>query len=169
MNRSQASLVFLVLICPLAQMEGQNPAFPHTASAPASGSSIAVLSFNAAVLGTTEAKKRLGALEQKYSPKQKELQRLSDEVEALRKTVNENSAALAQANRSQKLEELGIKEKRLQREAEDFRSDSQAESQQVFQQIAEKLFSFLQDYSQRHTYTLVLDRGYRDSPSRVVG
>ena len=159
MNRSQAGLVCLIFICSLAQLEGQNAALPQTAFAPASGSSIAVLSFNAAVLGTTEAKKQLGALEQKYSPRQKELQRLNDEIETLRRTVNEKNAGLAQADWSQKLEELSTKEKRLQREAEDFKNDSQVESQQVFQQIAQKLFSFLQDYSQRHGYKLVLDRG----------
>ena len=164
-NRLQASLVFAIVLCSLGQLKGQTTALPPAALAPAAGSFIAVVSFNAAVLSTTEAKQRLGALEQKYSPRQKELQRLNDEVEALRKTVKTNGDGLAQADRNQKLEELAKKEKRLQRESEDLKSDSQVEAQQVFQQLAEKLFPFLQRYSQRHGYTLVLDRGADTAPA----
>ena len=55
-------------------------------------------------------------------------------------------------------------EKQLQREAEDFKNDSQAESQQAFQQVAQKVFSLLQDFSQQHGYAAVLERGTETAP-----
>jgi outer membrane protein len=57
------------------------------------------------------------------------------------------------------VQELGSKEKQLQREAEDFKNDSQTESKHVFQQIAQKVFSFLQVFSQQHGYDAVLEQG----------
>ena len=62
------------------------------------------------------------------------------------------------------MQELGTKEERLQREAEDFKNDSQTESQQVFQQVAQKVFSFLQGLSQQHGYAAVLERGTEAAP-----
>jgi Skp family chaperone for outer membrane proteins len=45
---------------------------------------IAVISFSAAVLGTAEAQHDLDALRNKYAPRQQQLQKLNDSVEALR-------------------------------------------------------------------------------------
>jgi hypothetical protein len=57
---------------------------------------------------------------------------LNDDIEALKKTLNDNGAKLTGAEKNQRLQELGAKEKQLQREAEDFKNDSQSESQQAF-------------------------------------
>ena len=71
---------------------------------------------------------------------------------------------VTEAEKNQRLQELGTKEKQLQREAEDFKNDSQTESQQMFQQVAQKVFSFLQEFSQQHGYAAVLERGTDTAP-----
>jgi len=135
-----------------------------TAPVPSSAPRIATLNFNAAVLGTAEAQKSLGALQKKYSPREQQLQKLNDDIEGLKKTLNDSGTKLTEAEKSQRLQELSSKEKQLQRESEDFKNDSQAESEQVFQQIAQKVFSFLQEFSQQHGYAVVLERGSDAAP-----
>jgi outer membrane protein len=54
---------------------------------------------------------------------------------------------------------LESKEKELQREAEDFKSDSQSESEQIYQRVAQKVYAFLQIFSQQHGYSAVIERG----------
>jgi outer membrane protein len=120
---------------------------------------IVTVSFNAAVLQTDEAKKSVSALEAQYAPKQKQLQALNDEVESLRKQLADTRNNLSDAERATRARLLESKEKELQRQAEDFKSDSQSESEQVFQRVAAKVYAFLQTFSQQHGYSAVIERG----------
>jgi outer membrane protein len=122
------------------------------------------VNFNAAVLGTAEAQRSMGALQKKYTPREQELQKLDDDIEATKKSLNDAAAKQTDADRNQKLQDLETKEKQLQREAEDFKNDSQSESQQVFQQVAQKLFALLQEFSQQHGYLAVIERGTDTAP-----
>jgi outer membrane protein len=153
--------IFLVLLCV--------PGVTNAAEAQASASqakpqSIVTVSFNAAVLQTAEAQKSLSALQARYAPKQKQLQALNDEVESLRKQIADNSSHLSDSERATRAQSLESKEKQLQREAEDFKSDSQSESEQVFQRVATKLYAFLQTFSQQHGYSAVIERGSDAQP-----
>jgi outer membrane protein len=152
---------FVLIISPL---RAQNTSSVPAPSSPASAPRIVTLNFNAAVLGTAEAQKSLGALEKKYAPREQQLQKLNDAVEALKKNLDANGSTLTEAQKNQRLQELAAREKQLQREAEDFKNDSQAESQQLFQQIAQKVFAFLQQFSQQHGYDAVLERGTETAP-----
>jgi outer membrane protein len=125
---------------------------------------IVTVSFNAAVLQTAEAQKGLSALQARFAPKQKQLQALNDEVEGLRKQIADTSSNLSDAERANRGRSLESKEKELQREAEDFKSDSQSESEQVFQRVAQKVYAFLQTFSQQHGYTAVIERGSDANP-----
>jgi outer membrane protein len=120
---------------------------------------IVTVSFNAAVLQTAEAQKSLKALEARYSPKQKQLQALNDEVESLRKQLADTSSNLSDVERAARARTLESKEKQLQREAEDIKNDSQSESEQIFQRVATKVYAFLQTFSQQHGYRAVIERG----------
>jgi outer membrane protein len=125
---------------------------------------IVTVSFNAAVLQTAEAQKSLSALQARFAPKQKQLQALNDEVEGLRKQLADTSSNLSDAERATRARSLESKEKELQREAEDFKSDSQSESEQVFQRVAQKVYAFLQTFSQQHGYSAVIERGSDANP-----
>ncbi len=125
---------------------------------------IVTVSFNAAVLQTAEAQKSLSALQTRFAPKQKQLQALNDEVESLRKQLADTSGNLSDAERTTRARSLESKEKELQREAEDFKSDSQSESEQVFQRVAQKVYAFLQTFSQQHGYSAVIERGSDANP-----
>ena len=148
--------ISLVLLCvPGVTSMAQVQASPTQAKT----QNIVTVSFNAAVLQTAEAQKSLRALEARYAPKQKQLQALNDEVESLRKQLADTSSNLSDAERATRARSLESKEKELQRQAEDFKSDSQSESEQVFQRVAAKVYAFLQTFSQQHGYSAVIERG----------
>jgi outer membrane protein len=123
----------------------------------AQGQKIVTLSFNVAVLQTAEAQKEMGALKAKFAPRQAQLQTLNDEVEGLRKQLSDTETTARQRS-------LESKEKQLQRQAEDFKNDSESESQQVFQRVAQKAYAFLQTYAQQHGYSAVIERGSDAAP-----
>jgi outer membrane protein len=146
----------LALLCVLAVISAAHAQAPPTQAKP---QSIVTVSFNTAVLQTAEAQKSLSALQARFAPKQKQLQALNDEVESLRKQLADPSANLSEGERAAHAQSLESKEKQLQREAEDFKSDSQSESEQVFQRVAQKVYAFLQTFSQEHGYSAVIERG----------
>ena len=150
------ALVIPILIAPLlAQAPGAgNP----------TASSIVTLSFNNAVFGTAEAQRDLGALQKKYLPREQQLQKLSDDIEASKRLLGDSSTKLSESERNQRVQDLNVKDKQLQREAEDFKNDSQSESQQAFERVAQKMYAFLQEYSQQHGYSAVIERGTDAAP-----
>jgi outer membrane protein len=131
---------------------------------PAKPQNIVTLSFNAAVLQTSEAQKSLSNLQTRFAPRQQQLKALNDDVESLRKQLANTSSNLSDSERVTRAQSLETKEKQLQRAAEDFKSDSQSESEQVFQRVAQKVYAFLQTFSQQHGYSAVIERGSDANP-----
>ena len=137
------------------------------AQAPAAGpasQNIVTVSFNDVVLHTAEAQKALSALQTQFAPRQAQIQTLNDEVEALRNKIESANANISAADKTTNAETLESKEKKLERQADEFRQDSQSESQQIFQRVAQKVFAFLQTYAQQHGYSAVIERGTDASP-----
>jgi outer membrane protein len=142
-------------------------AYPCHAQAPAGNAAaqdIVMVSFNDVVLHTAEAQKALSALQKRFAPRQAQFQALNDEVEALRTKIEGTNEKASEAEKMTSAETLERKEKQLQRQGDDFRQDSQTESQQVFQGVAQKVFAFLQTYAQQHGYSAVIERGTNASP-----
>ena len=157
---NQLSKVAFVLWCASLACASHSQA---PAAKPAA-QNIVTVSFNYVVLHTAEAQKALSALQAQFAPRQAQLQELNDEVEALRKKIEGANEKASDTEKATSAETLDRKEKQLQRQADDFRQDSQTESQQVFQRVAQKVFAFLQTYAQQHGYSAVIERGTNASP-----
>jgi outer membrane protein len=132
-------------------------------AAPAAGG-IVTLSFNAAVLQTAEAQKELAALQTKYGPRQTQLKALSDQVADLQKQLQTTGDKLSDSERASREQTLSAREKQLQRDSEDFKTDSQSDSQQVMQSVAQKVYAFLQTYAKQRGYSMIVERGTDQSP-----
>jgi outer membrane protein len=122
------------------------------------------VAFNSAVLQTAEAQHIFSDLQAKFASRQTHLQQLNAQVEALKKQINDNAASLSDTEKSAKMHTLDTEERQLQREADDFKADTDSASQQAFQSIAQKLYAFLQNYAKQRAYTLVIDRGSEAAP-----
>jgi outer membrane protein len=125
---------------------------------------IVTVSFNTAVIQTAEAQKQLGALQAKFAPRQAQLKALNDEVENLRKEISGSNVKLNDGERATREQMLETKEKQLQRQAEDFKADSENESQDLLQAVSQRVYAFLQKYAQQHGYSVVIERGSETAP-----
>ncbi len=156
MQRSRPLASLCVLLVPAISL--------CQAPAPSSAPVYVTVAFNAAVLQTAEAQHSFGDLQTKFAPRQTHLQQLDAQVESLKKQINDSAASQSDADKSAKLHTLDTEERQLQREADDFKADTESASQQAFQAVAQKLYAFLQDYAKQHAYTLVIDRGSDAAP-----
>jgi outer membrane protein len=161
MRRSGPATLILGMLCTVTVSLAQAPA---TASSGQPLSSIVTVSFNSAVLGTAEAQRDLSTLQKKLAPREQQLQKLNDDIEASKKLLSDAASKLTESEKNQRIQDLNTKDEQLQREAEDFKNDSQSESQQIFQRVAQKVYALLQEYSQQHAYSAVLERGSDTSP-----
>lgn len=126
---------------------------------------IAVVAFNAAVLQTSEAQHELAAMQTKFGPRQAHLESLNTQISSLKKELSDDTKTLSEPEKTAKIKSLDAQERQLQREVEDFKNDTDTASQQMFQNVAQKLFSFLNQYAEQHGYTIILDRGPNEAPA----
>jgi len=163
MKRSRITTPKVVMIMSVTLVStGFVSAQTHTSAPPTPN--VVTLAFNAAILQTKEAQRDLGALQIKFAPRQTQLQKLNNEIEELRRQVNNTSAPLNDAERNSKEQAINSKVRLLEREAEDFKSESETASQQAFQRVAQKMYTFVQRYAQQHAYSLILERGSNATP-----
>lgn len=155
---SASMILVLSWVLSLAVVPDANGEGPQAATG-----NVVTLSFTAAVLQTAEAQKQLAALQSKFASREAHLKTLNGEVEELRKGLQAGDK-LSDAERAKREQALNNKAKQLQRDEEDFRNDSQSESQQIFQAVAQKVYTFLQAYAQQHGYAMVVERGSDASP-----
>src|SRR5271154_5350599 len=174
MNRS---LTFVCILASgfgataLAQASSAAPATPMpsapvpAASAAAAGpAKVAIIQFQQAVGATNEGQRDFAELRKKFEPKQTQLKTQSDEIDALKKQLQTQSATMSDTARADLTRQIDEKTKALQRAAEDAQNDFQTEMGETYQKLAEKVFQVVQTYATQAGYTLVLDASAQQSP-----
>lgn len=137
---------------------------PRASLAQGTTRDVVIISFTDAVMQTNEAKSDLASLQAKFAPRQAQVEKLNDDVESLRKQLSNAGEKLSEFEQNSRTQALAAKEKQLQRAEEDLRNDSQSEGQEAFQRVAQKLYTFLQDYAKQQGYAAVIDRGTDAAP-----
>ncbi|HEY1904046.1 MAG TPA: OmpH family outer membrane protein [Terracidiphilus sp.] len=130
---------------------------PAAAAAPAAPTKIAVIAFQAAVAQTNEGQRNFADLQKKYLPQENKLKAQSDEIDTLTKQLQTQGASLSDAARASQAQTIDEKKKKLDRDAEDLRSEGGQEAQDMYSTLASKVYDVLSTYAEQHGYTLVLD------------
>lgn len=166
----------LVPVVAFAQTAPAAPAAPPSAPAPASApaapapvapqafpAKIALIAFQQAVIATNEGQRALDEVKKKYQPKQAQLESLNTEIDTLKKQLQAAPASLSDAERSARMKTLDTKQKQLDRDTEDARNAYQADLQEAYSKVAQKVNQVLLTYVQSNGYTLLLDVGSEQS------
>ena len=118
---------------------------------------IALVAFEQAVFGTNEGQRTVQEVQKKYEPKKAQIDTLSQEVDSLKKQLQSAPATLSDAERATRLKNIDTKEKQLNREAEDAQTAYQADLQEAYAKVAQKVSVTLKQYVADNGYTLLLD------------
>jgi outer membrane protein len=148
----------------LAAAHAQTPA-----PAPAPGNvKIAIIAFEAAVELTNEGQRDFADLNKKYEPKRAKLKATNDAIEADQKQYQAQADKLSQQEAASRMKSIEQKQKDLQRDAEDLRSESAADADQVFGELRKKVGEVLVSYAQQNNYTVVLNYDQEQTPPVVL-
>jgi outer membrane protein len=134
------------------------------AAATAGPVKIAVIAFQAAVAQTNEGQRNFADLQKKYQPKESQLKAQNDEIESLTKQLQAQGATLSDAAKASQARTIDEKKKKLDRDAEDLRNEGGQEAQEMYSQLASKVYDVLASLAQQQGYTLVLDVSQQQNP-----
>jgi outer membrane protein len=164
----------LSLVCVLASGMGvaavaqaAAPAKPDPApSAPVTitgATKIAIIQFQGAVAQTNEFQRDIADLRKKYEPQEAKLTTQNQEIEALKKQLQDGGATISDVDRQTKMRIIDDKTKSLQRAAQDLQSSEQTDGQETFQQVANKVGELMITFAQGQGFNLVLDSSQQSS------
>jgi outer membrane protein len=174
----------LTLVCLLASAAGvgsvasSSIAFAQTPSAPAPAAQspvaapaevpgnpkIAIIAFQQAVAATNEGQRNFAQLRVKFEPKQATLKSQSDEIDSLKKQLQDAGSTLSEPERDSRLRTIDEKTKSLQRSAEDAQNEASTAINDMYQQLAQKVYTVLDAYSNQNKFTIVLDTSAQQTP-----
>ncbi len=166
MNRTLACITalgagFLTLTTAATAQTAAAPAAPAAAAAPvvpqAIPAKIALIAFEQAVFATNEGQIAVQTVQKKYEPKKAQIDALAAEVDSLKKQLQSAPATLTDEERAARLKTIDVKEKQLNRDAEDASTAYQADLQEVYAKVAQKVSVTAKKYAQDNGYTLMLD------------
>ncbi len=163
------SFVLVVMLASglVLSASAQTPAAPAASAAPTavpSSAKIAVIAFQPAVAQTNEGQRAFADLQKKYAPKEAALKSLSDEIDGMTKQLQTQGTTLSEADRSTRAKAIDDKKKQLDRETQDLRSDGQQDMQDLYTNLASKVYDVMQTYAEQQGFTLILDISQQQSP-----
>lgn len=134
------------------------PATTAAAAAPqAIPAKVALIAFEQAVFATNEGQRSVQDIQKKYEPRKAQIDSLGQEVESLKKQLQSAPATLSDEERATRLKNIDTKEKQLNRDAEDAQTAYNADLQEAYAKVAQKVSVTAKNYVQQNGFTLMLD------------
>jgi len=118
---------------------------------------IALVAFEQAVFATNEGQKAVQDVQKKYEPQKAKIDALSNEIDGLKKQLASLPATATAEDRASKQRVIDTKDKELQRQAEDAQQSYNAELQDAYGKVAQKVSITLKNYVSQNGFTLLLD------------
>jgi Skp family chaperone for outer membrane proteins len=168
MNRKSVLLAALVAgLLPLAASAQASPA-PPAAAAPVAGAppaappqaipaKIALIAFEQAVIATNEGQRTVQDVQKKFEPQKAKIDALAAEVESLKKQAEAGKATMPAEEFASRTRTIDTKQKQLDRDAEDAQTAYNADLQEAYSKVAQKVNIVLQNYVKQNGFTLLLD------------
>jgi outer membrane protein len=125
---------------------------------------VAVFDIQAAIAQTKDGQKAGTDMKTKFTPKQNELQKKQQDIEAMQEQLRKGQNTLSEDNRQKLMRDIDQKSNSLKRDGDDFNQDVQQEQQRVLGEIYPKIISVLNKYAADNGYVMVVDVGAQQTP-----
>jgi len=121
------------------------------------GTKVATINIELAISATNEGQRDLGALSKKLEPKQTELKSLNDEIESLKKQLNDQGPKMNDDAAANLRKQIEGKQKSFDRSVQDAREEAQSQQNEIMQRILQRMVPVIQTYVAQNGYGLLLD------------
>jgi outer membrane protein len=134
-----------------------------SAAAPAP-SKIAVISLQAAILGTAEGKQASQELRAQFAPRQTDLQNLQKQIEDIQRRAQAGATTLSDEEKARLSQEYAALSRRYQREQQDLTDDGNDAQQAAVNKIGQKMLTVLDKFAKTNGYGVVIDESAQNTP-----
>ena len=147
--KTRVSTIALLLFLGIAPslLLGQNPG--------ATGK-VGLVGIQEAILNTGEGKKSMADLQKKYQPRQQEIQKLSQDIQAIGDQLQRGATTLSDDEQRRLNHDLEEKQKLLKRSQEDAQADFAADRDEMLRRIGQKMVKIIDDYARQNGFALVI-------------
>ena len=128
-----------------------------TAAPQAVPAKVALIAFEQSVFATNEGQRAVQDVSKKYEPRKTQIDSLAAEVDSLKKQLQSAPATLSDDEKQTRLKNIDTKEKQLTRDAEDAQQAYNADLQEFYAKVAQKVSVTAKNYCQQNGFTLLLD------------
>jgi Skp family chaperone for outer membrane proteins len=149
-----AALV-LSLTCLAQTGNAAAPAAAAAVPSVAGPTRIGVISMQEAIVATNEGQRDFEALGKKFEPKRAELKNLSDELDSMKKQLNDGK--VTEDSRANLVKTIEQKQKSFTRSQEDAQNDFQQQQNEIATKILQKLGPVIDKYAKDNGLGLILD------------
>ena len=172
MNRNLVLITALAAALAPSTLFAQAPAAgaPTAAAAPeAVPAKVAIIAFEQAVVATNEGQRSVQEVQKKYEPQKSKIEALSTEIDSLKKQEQALPANTSDEERAKRLRDIDAKEKQLQLDGNNAQEAYQADLQDAYGKVAQKVGAEAVKYVQSHGFTLLLNvGGSQGAPNPVL-
>ncbi len=125
---------------------------------------VAVLNVQEAISRTAEGQKLIQELEEKYRPRQQELEASQNKVSQLREQLQKGANTMSEEAQRNLARDIQRQETALQRDMEDARGEFAQEQGQLFNSVGQKIMAVIDKYAKDNKYQVVFDISNPQSP-----
>ncbi|MBI3666748.1 MAG: OmpH family outer membrane protein [Acidobacteria bacterium] len=153
--------VWMIGVCALV---GALAGRGQTQSPPAAGTRVGIINIQDAIIRTEEGQKAAKALQEKYAPRQTELEKQRRELEDLQAQLNKGRNTMSEDARNKLIRQIDQKNKALTRDNEDAQAEWQQEENKLINSIGQKMMAVIDKYAKEKGFHIILDISSPQSP-----
>lgn len=144
-------LVIASSVCVWAQ------AAPAAPAAPAGPQKIAVIDMQSALISTKDGQKAVADLKAKYSPKDQDLQKRQQQLQAKQEEYRKTQNTINEEAKAKLERDIDALNRGLQRDVDDAKQDMDQDQQRLLQDLGGKMMQVLTKYATDNHLTMVFD------------
>jgi outer membrane protein len=163
MNRTLLLATALATGLAVPSLSAQTAATPPAAAASKAAApeaipaKVAIIAFQQVVVATNEGQRSIADIQKKYEPQKAKINTEAADVDSLKKQVQSLPATTPDEERARRLRTIDEKEKQLNRDAEDAQNAYNADLQEAFGKVAQKVGAEAVKYAQENGFTMIIN------------
>ncbi len=132
--------------------------------AQAAPSKVGIIHIQNAIIGTKDGQAAAKTLEEKFLPRRKEVEKKQADIAALQNQLRASSNTASEDVKNKLMRDIDAKQKSLQRDAEDFQAEVDAEQQKVLGDLGGKIMAVIDKYATDNGFAIIIDVSSQQSP-----
>lgn len=132
--------------------------------AQAAPSKVGIIHIQNAIIGTKDGQAAAKSLEDKFLPRRREVEKKQADIAALQNQLRASSNTASEDVKNKLMRDIDAKQKSLQRDAEDFQAEVDAEQQKVLGDLGGKIMAVIDKYATDNGFAIIIDVSSQQSP-----